>query len=80
MYFVYNLTLKGEKLDFLYKKVVEYKEEAGQIYRMYYRIMENYVQESILKGRMNDKLAVVYKDLLKDAVPAAEYLEKLEIF
>lgn len=77
LYFVYNLTLKGEKLDFLYKKVVEYKEEAGQIYRMYYRIMENYVQESILKGRMNDKLAVVYKDLLKDAVPAAEYLEKL---
>lgn len=77
MYFVYNLTLKGERLDFLYKKVIEYRGEAENIYRLYRRIMEKYVQECILQGRMNDKLAVVYKDVLRNAVPAPEYLEKL---
>lgn len=77
MYFVYNLTLKGERLDFLYKKVIEYKDEAENIYKLYHHIIVKYAQECILNGRINDKLAVIYQEVLKDAVPAEEYLEKL---
>lgn len=77
LYFVYNITLKGERLDFLYKKVIEYREEMENIYRLYRKNIEWHVRESILQGRINDKLAVVYKDLMKDIVPSVEYLENI---
>lgn len=77
MYFVYNLTLKGEKLDFLYKKVIDYKEESPNIYQMYIRILDKYAGECIMEGRINDKLAVIYKEVFRKAVPAPEISDKL---
>lgn len=77
MYFVYNLTLNGERLDFLYQKVIEYKKEAPNIYQLYSRTIEKYVGECILKGRINNKLAIVYHEVLKKTVPTPEMAEKL---
>lgn len=77
MYFVYNLTLKGERLDFLYKKVIDYKDEIPNIYQIYIRIIEKYAGECILEGRINDKLAVIYKEVFRRAVPAPETSDKL---
>lgn len=77
MYFVYNLTLNGERLDFLYQKVIEYKDEAPNIYQLYARTIEKYAGECILKGRVNNKLAVVYHEVLKKTVPTSEMAEKL---
>ncbi len=66
MYFVYNLTLKGERLDFLYCKVLESKAESEQIYQMYEKIIRSYVETSLREGRINDKLAVLYQEFLPD--------------
>lgn len=77
MYFVYNLTLNGERLDFLYQKVIEYKEEAPNIYQLYARIIERYAGECILKGRINDKLAIIYDEVLKKIVPSSETSDRL---
>lgn len=77
MYFVYNLTLNGERLDFLYQKVIEYKKEAPNIYQLYARTIEKYVGDCILKGRINNKLAVIYHEILKKTVPTPEMAERL---
>ncbi len=77
MYFVYNLTLNGERLDFLYQKVIEYKKEAPNIYQLYARTIEKYVGECILKGRINNKLATVYHEVLKKTVPTPEMAKRL---
>lgn len=77
MYFVYNLTLNGERLDFLYQKVIEYKKEAPNIYQLYARTIEKYVGECILKGRINNKLATVYHEVLKKIVPTPEMAKRL---
>ncbi len=77
MYFVYNLSLKGERLDFLYSKIVEGKEEVPTIYEMYYRIIEKHVFESVRDGRINDKLAVLYREFLPHIMPTGDMIDSL---
>lgn len=77
MYFVYNLSLKGERLDFLYQKVVEGKDTTPTIYEMYSKIIEKHAIDSVREGRINDKLAVVYREMLPRFMPSAEIAENL---
>lgn len=77
MYFVYNLNLKGEKLDFLYQKVIEDKERLPKIYRVYEPILEKYALESMKQGRINDKLSVVYEEMLPGLLKKGAYSKHL---
>lgn len=77
MYFVYNITLKGERLEFLYENVIKYRESSESIYKFYSKIIDKYVADCIIKGRVNDKLAPIYNIVLANATFAPEFSEKL---
>lgn len=78
MYFAYNsTTLPDEKVDLLYAKVIENKEKLPVIYNTYVLLLEKYVSDNIVEGRMNRYLAVIYKDVLTKAMIGTEIAEKL---
>ncbi len=78
MYFVYNSkSLPDEKVDLLYANIIQNKEKIPNIYNSYKPQFEKYVADSVMNGRMNRNLAVVYKDIFTKAMIAKEMADEL---
>lgn len=77
MYFAYQNSLNYELAAFLYTHVHKHKEEYPELYESYRDIIEQFVTEQILKGRINRDLAYLYKNLLTERMVTPELAEAL---
>ena len=77
LYFSYQNDLDYAHSAYLYRYVVEHRDEYGELYAAYYQQMEGFVLEQIQKGRMNRDLAYLYRELLTDAMIGEQTAEQL---
>lgn len=78
MYFVYkNDKISREKLDIIYAYIIKNKDKDENIFRLYDKQIEKYGFKSILKGRISQELAVIYKEILIKSMVTPELSEKL---
>ena len=64
MYFAYRSPLDVERNAFLYANVLRHKNEYQELYEQYLPVITEFAGENILKGRVDDNLAYIYKKLL----------------
>ncbi len=64
MYFQYESGLPYKKMAVLYNNIIASKTTNPEVYQHYRRSMGRFAIEQILKGHMDDNLAVVYDDVL----------------
>lgn len=77
MYFAYQNSLNYELAAFLYVNVYRHREKFPELYESYRDIMEQFVTEQIIKGRINRDLAYLYKNLLTERMLTPEVAEAL---
>ncbi|MCI5649363.1 MAG: DUF5717 family protein [Fusicatenibacter sp.] len=65
MYFSYSNTLSSRKKAFVYANVIRNKEKDEATYESYRRVMCQFASEQVLKGRMNDNYALIYREFLE---------------
>lgn len=64
IYFQYQNTLHFRKQAMLYRYIVEKKDSPKSLYDTYQEQIKAFAIEQLLKGRMDENLAVLYEDLL----------------
>ncbi len=64
MYFAYRSPLDVDRNAFLYANVLRHKNEYQELYEQYLPTITDFASEQILKGRVDDNLAYIYKKLL----------------
>jgi hypothetical protein len=64
IYFIYNSRLNDRKRAYLYANIVTNKKENEQIYQLYYRRMELFVQTQLEAKNISPNLAVLYKEFM----------------
>lgn len=64
MYFGFDQNLSDELKELLYANVIINKNNEREIYEQYSHTMEIFALNAMLKGRINDNLAIIYNDLL----------------
>ncbi|MDO4976487.1 MAG: DUF5717 family protein [Eubacteriales bacterium] len=72
IYFTYSNTLDSTEKAYLYTNILKNKESYEEVFGAYYSKMIPFVEEQLLKGRMNEQLAYLYSYFQK------EILEKKE--
>lgn len=77
LYFSYQNNLDYAHSAYLYRYVLEHREEYEELYAAYYQQMERFVLEQLTKGRMNRDLAYLYRELLTDAMIGEQTAEPL---
>lgn len=77
LYFSYQNNLDYAHSAYLYRYVLEHRDEYEELYTAYYQQMERFVLEQIRKGRMNRDLAFLYRELLTDAMIGEQTAESL---
>lgn len=77
MYFAYQNSLSYELSAFLYVNVHRHREKFPELYESYRDIMEQFITEQILKGRINRDLAYLYKNLLSERMLTPEVAQAL---
>lgn len=65
MYFAYQSDLDYRKNAFLYQYVYERRQEEPEYYIKYCERIDQFVKQQIKRGRINHKLAYLYKNILK---------------
>lgn len=66
IYFTYSSSLDSVEKAYLYTNVLENKEHYDEVYGAYYTKMLPFVEEQLLKGRMNEHLAKLYRHFQKE--------------
>lgn len=66
MYFRYHSSLPYTKKAALYVNIIANKESQPSVYASYERTMENFALEQILERHMDDNLAIIYDEFLKE--------------
>ncbi len=64
MYFQYHNTLSYKQLALLYTYIIENKEKYKEVYQRYRRTMEQFAMSQIEAGHNDEKLAILYKEML----------------
>ena len=72
MYFQYNNQLAYQYKAALYVNIIAHKEEQPVIYSKYLETMKQFAIDEILKGHMDDNLAVVYEEMLDRGILTQE--------
>lgn len=72
MYFQYNNQLSYPYKAALYANIIAYKETQPVIYGKYLETMKQFAIDEILKGHMDDNLAVVYDEMLDKGILTQE--------
>lgn len=68
MYFVYNTdSIKGREA-YLFRNLIHNKQDIPQIYQGYMRAIEQFGIRQILKGNIDEHLAVIYDEILSKAL------------
>lgn len=60
-YFNYNNQLPAGKKAFLYRYIIEHREEIPRVYHSYDNIMKAFTHEQLASGRMDDNMACLYR-------------------
>lgn len=68
MYFQYHSNLVYQQKAMLYSAVISNKQNMKQVYQNYYKSMEEFALEQLRAGRIDQNLAVIYKELLTPAM------------
>ena len=66
IYFTYSNSLDSREKAYLYSNVLENQEAYDEVYRAYCSKMLPFVEEQLLKGRMNEHLAYLYHYFQKE--------------
>lgn len=66
IYFTYSNSLDSLEKAYLYSNVLENKESCEEVFGAYYSKMIPFVEEQLLKGRMNEHLAYLYHYFQKE--------------
>ena len=66
IYFTYSNSLDSREKAYLYSNVLENQKAYDEVYRAYYSKMLPFVEEQLLKGRMNEHLAYLYHYFQKE--------------
>lgn len=64
LYFAFDHNLSDELKELLYANVILNKNNEHEIYVQYSHTIEVFALNAMLKGRINDNLAIIYNDLL----------------
>ena len=78
MYFAFDSTLDSLHNSFLYAYMHRNKEQFPELYENYREQIERFVSSQILKGRINQYLAYLYKNLFQDVMLTPEVAENFE--
>ena len=62
MYFGYNNTLSDTKKAFVYSNVIRNKKLDKVTYQSYQATMEQFAQDNLKEGRINEDFAVMYRE------------------
>lgn len=77
MYLNYKNTLTEDELAYLYANVIYNKSEHMKIYHEYAPAMEDFMENMIMKGKVNDDLSVLYDEFLNPENVSSMYAGKL---
>ncbi len=77
MYLNYKNTLSEDELAYLYANVIFNKSEHMKIYHEYAPTMEDFMENMIVKGKVNDDLTVIYDEFLEPENVSSMYAGKL---
>ena len=77
MYLNYKNTLTEDELAYLYANVIFNKSEHMKIYHEYAPTMEDFMENMIVKGKVNDDLTVIYDEFLEPENVSSLYAGKL---
>lgn len=66
LYFSYNNQLNATKKAMLYAYVIRHKDRDRTMYDGYKAAMERFTLEQVEQGRINDDLAVIYEEFLRE--------------
>ncbi len=77
MYLNYKNTLTEDELAYLYANVIFNKSEHMKIYHEYAQTMEDFMENMIIKGKVNDDLTVIYDEFLEPENVSSIYAGKL---
>jgi len=72
MYFQYNNQLSYEYKAALYVNIIAHKEEQPQIYEKYMMTIKQFAIDEILKGHIDENLAVIYDEMLDKGILTQE--------
>lgn len=64
IYFIYNSRLNDSKRAYLYANIIRNKKDNEQIYQLYYKRMEVFVQAQLETKNISLNLAVLYKEFM----------------
>lgn len=68
MYFKYNNHLANRQKSILYVNIIAEKAQKPQLFEQHYPAMERFAYEQMEEGRIDDNLAVIYKEVLSHQV------------
>lgn len=72
IYFTYSNTLDSVERAYLYTNVLKNKEAYAEVYGAYFAKMSSFVEEQLVKGRMNEHLAFLYTYFQKEILEKPE--------
>ena len=78
LYFVYHNTLDSVRKAAIYAAIIRNREADEQTYVSYRKVMELFMEEQLAEGKINEDLALLYKDLLTEEVMTPKLAEGLE--
>lgn len=64
LYFSYATELDAHSRSVLYRNILSYTKRDSDIYRLYERAIEQFALEQLFAGRINSRLAVIYKHMI----------------
>lgn len=68
MYFVYNGNLLFHRESYLYANIIYNKEKIPNVYKNYKANMEKFAIDNLIKGNMDESLAVIYREFLQGSL------------
>ncbi len=77
LYFIYNSSLSDRRKSFLYAYIVKNKETIPEIYRTYYKRMEQFIRKQITAHAINAGLALLYEEIIAEQELTPEIAEEL---
>lgn len=77
IYFIYNSRLNDSKRAYLYANIIKNKKDNNQIYQLYYKKIEIFIQAQLEARRISPNLAILYKDFMNKPVYNSMFSEYL---
>lgn len=71
MYFAYNNTLSANRKAFVYANVIRNRQTDRTTYTSYVQGMERFAMQEVMKHRMNEDFAEIYREFIREPQDAA---------